>query len=41
MYNKKVFVRMYLHISHETTILAVFWWLNVFYHRFAMVANVI
>ena len=29
MYNKGVCVRMYLRISHKTTILAVFWWMNV------------
>ena len=44
MYGKKGCVRIYLRISHETTISAVFWWLNVFYHqyhRFATVADVI
>ena len=36
-----VCVRIYFRIPHETTILAVFWWLSVFYHWFATVANII
>ena len=42
MYYLKVCVRIYLLISLETTILALFWRLTVLYHRFAAaVANII
>lgn len=36
MCNKKVCVSIYLRILHETTILAVFWWLNLFLQRLAI-----
>ena len=41
MYNKKVSVEMYLRVSHETTNLAVFLWLNALYRPFATVAKII